>query len=66
MEDDTYMTELELWVKNNYPTIYAEWMQSDEDIDFWLEDSHLDVLDEYDDWLEDDWLEEEENGYDDE
>ena len=61
MEDDAYISELELWVENNYPTIYAEWIQSDEDMNFWLEDSHPDILDEYDDWLA-----EEEDDYDDE
>jgi len=52
------MTDLELWVENNYPDIYDEWAFSDgdvsldDDIEDWLEDNYPDILGEYEDWLD--------------
>jgi len=49
------MEDLELWLADNYPAMFAEWLDSgDEDIEGWLEEANYDILGEYDDWL-DDW-----------
>lgn len=47
--------ELELWLEDNYPAMFTEWLDSgDEDIEGWLEETEYDILSEYDDYL-DDW-----------
>ena len=58
---ETTNSDLELWVKDNYPSIYAEWARSDEDIEDWLDENYSDVLFEYDDWLDEEEMDDDDD-----